>query len=288
MILIVSKLVWWKLSTPWAEQREQKTAYANAQLLDLVTCKEVVVSQATENEERIRLQRALDADQQDIRRICMAVFCSEVILLSVFTLISPLLLWIVYVADPTMERLFQLLIMIVILDEMTKAFLLYRGNAPIHEEYQRAKAKFCKVLGLQEDILFPPVFPWFRHQPQNVLEQENCTNDDSKDNGSTSEESMEAGKVLIANQVDCLGEDLTKSVEMSLRLPTPEACISLEGMSFGYTMVDGSTFHVVDNLNLSFSLGGHYAIMGETGAGKSTIFKVTISVWSMRVAARCP
>jgi len=259
------------LSSPWAEQREKKTAYANAQLLDLVTCKEVIVSQATENEERIRLQQALDADRHDIRRICLALFCSEFILVSVFTLIAPLLFIFVFIHTPTMERLFQILIIIVVLDEMTKAFLLYIGNGPIHEEYKRAKAKFCTVLALPEHILFPPEFPWLYHQPQDTTHHHS-----PKDIESTSEEYMEEGKIQISNEVDVLDEQLSKFVEMSLRSLEPKGSISLEGISFGYTTVDGSTFHVVDNLDLSFALGGRYAIMGETGAGKSTIFKVNI------------
>jgi len=276
----VSKLVWWKLSTPWAEQKEQKTAHADAQLLDLITCKEVILSQATEKEGSIRLQQALDADRQDIRRICVAVFCSEIILVSAFALFVPLLLWVVYVADPNMERLFQLLIMIVVSDEMTKAFLMYRSNVPIHEEYQRAKAKFRKILGVPEDILFPPDFPWLHHQPHIM------THNSPKDHGPTSDGLMEADKVVATNEAEFLDEELSKSVEMSLRSPASKDCISLEGISFGYTMVDGSTFYVVDNLSLSFDLGGHYAIMGETGAGKSTIFKVQMSFSFMCVAAR--
>ena len=41
-----------KLTSPWAEQREQKAAAVNAQLLDLVKCKEVILSHGKELEER--------------------------------------------------------------------------------------------------------------------------------------------------------------------------------------------------------------------------------------------
>jgi len=50
--------------------------------------------------------------------------------------------------------------------------------------------------------------------------------------------------------------------------------LCMQAISFGYKMADGTVFNVMDNLDLSFQLGHHYAIMGETGAGKSTIFKI--------------
>jgi len=66
MCTVVSKMVWRKLSSPWAEHREKNLAIANTQLIDSVICKEVIVSQATENEERLCVQKAIDDDRQEI------------------------------------------------------------------------------------------------------------------------------------------------------------------------------------------------------------------------------
>jgi len=266
MVSVVSEIVWFKLSTPWAEQRGKKLDFANAQLIDSVICKEVIVSQATENEERLRLQKAIDADRQEIRQICLATLCSEAIKVSVFSMVVPLVFLYVFLVDPTMDRLFQLLFLVIVLDEVTRAVMSLIENGPVREEYQCAKAKFCHVLGVEESILFPPDFPWLQ-----VSSKDEPAPSRPKDDDSTLSTDDSLTSSNVAAKVD---EELSQSVELILQNPSESDCINMTGISFGYTIDDGNVSHVVDNLSLSFALGGHYAIMGESGCGKSTIFKV--------------
>jgi len=272
MISIVSKMVWLKLSTPWAEQRERKLAFANAQLIDSVICKEVIVSQATENEERLRLQNAIDADRQEIQRICFATFCSDAITVSVFSLLVPFICLFIFFFDPTMARFFQLLFLVIGLDEVTRAFVTYLDNGHVREEYRRAKEKFCHVLGVEESILFPTDFPSLRFSSEHGPAPYISKDDDSSPR---TDDSLEGGKNLSDDSSGYGDVDISKSVELTLQNPSEIDCITLKGLSLGYTMEDGNVYHVIDHLNLSFALGGHYAIMGETGAGKSTVFKVS-------------
>jgi len=165
-----------------------------------------------------------------------------------------------------MERFFQLLFLVIGLDAVTRAFVTYLDNGPIHEEYERAKTKFCHVLGVEDNILFPPDFPW----PQ-FWSHDGPTRSLPKDDNST----PSTDDLLEDYSVSYVNKEIQKSVEVILRNPSEIDCISMTGMSFGYTLADGSISHVADNLNLSFTLGGRYTIMGEGGTGKSTIFKVS-------------
>jgi len=62
-------------------------------------------------------------------------------------------------------------------------------------------------------------------------------------------------------------------IEQKLEKPSKGNSIEFSGIEFCYPLQDNSSLRVLENLNLSFALHDHYAIMGETGAGKSTIFK---------------
>jgi len=275
LIVFVAALVWKKMSTPWSEQRELKAATANAQLLDLVNCKDVIRSHAKENIEGTALKMILDADHEDIKMLAWAKLVSEFVKYFTFTMVTPLLFVFVFFVDPTLERVFELFIILVVSDDMTRAYVQYLSKGPIDAEYNRAKNVFCRVLGVDEAALFPPTitFPrWFPSNKRSRIDIElglPHPNQSSYKGLNPDPSSAPAAQVLPQKVVNALR---TPSDKDSNKENSHNLC--MEAISFGYKMADGTMFNVMNNLNLSFQLGHHYAIMGETGAGKSTIFKI--------------
>jgi len=77
----------------------------------------------------------------------LAKIVSEFVKFFTFTMVTPLLFVFVFIVDPTLERVFVLLIILVVSDDMVRAYLEYLAKEPINEEYNRAKTVFCRVLG---------------------------------------------------------------------------------------------------------------------------------------------
>ena len=263
------------MSTPWSEQRELKAATANAQLLDLVNCKDVIRSHAKENIEETALKTVLDADHKEIHMLVWAKIVTEFVKTTTFFMVTPLLFVFVFIIDPTLERVFALLIIIVVWDDMTRAYLDILASEPINEEYDRAKNVFCRVLGVDEATLFPHTITlpqWClgnQRIPKDIELGLPRPNQMSYKSLNPDPSSAPAAQVLPPKVVNALR---TPSDKDSNKENGHSLC--MEGISFGYKMADGTMFNVMDNLDLTFQLGHHYAIMGETGAGKSTIFKI--------------
>ena len=70
--------------------------------------------------------------------------------------------------------------------------------------------------------------------------------------------------------------NLSNSISQALENPKGLGRLSLVDASFGYRKKSGESFEVVKKLNMSLNIGEHYAIMGETGVGKTTFLKVYI------------
>ena len=107
------------------------------------------------------------------------------------------------------------------------------------EEYQRAKQEFCHVLEMDEPDLFPKYFQWPKFE---------C-------DSSSSSAVLEPESNILMQHKD------------------GKSSIELANTTFGYTLQDDTTVRVIEKFCASFELGDRYAIMGETGCGKSTIFK---------------
>ena len=67
--MVGTRVMWNKLSTPWSQRREMKMANANARLMDLVVCKDVVLSHTMEEHERTKLQQAVYSDSEEINHL---------------------------------------------------------------------------------------------------------------------------------------------------------------------------------------------------------------------------
>lgn len=248
VIMLGTRIAWNKLSTPWSQQREIKMAKASARLMDLVACKDVVLSHTMEKKERLKLQQAVYSDKEELRHLFWAEAISKFIEYATFTFIMPSLFIYVKEIDLTMERVFQLLLIVVIQDEMVRAYLAFAETTQIMEEGNRAKQTFATVLHVDEDILFPSDFAvvksfFCRIFPRNSEEKEN--------------KELESSASFI--NINCPGK------------------FSLQNASMGYWRHDGSFNDVLKDINLDLAVGSHYAIMGETGAGKSTLFKVSLA-----------
>lgn len=272
VIVFATKLVWRKLSSPWDVQRENKTSAASSRLMDLVTCKEVVLSHTMELEERASLFEAVYSDEIDIRRLFWAKVISSAVKHSTFLLVMPFLFVYVNEVDLTMERVFQLLLVVVIQDEMVKAYLNVLRKWPIFEEYARAKGSFSRVLGVKEEELFPPDFATCSKK------KEISTPKDSEGNRPSRRRSSLANglsKLLTfgpnKSGVDPAHSDVLETLEQSGQ---HHQKLALQHCSLGYLRADNTLNLVIEDMSLDLAIGEHYALMGETGAGKSTLFKV--------------
>jgi len=288
VIFFVSTFIWRTLSRPYAQSQAQKEGKASAQLLDLVLCKEVVLTHGQEKEEQVLLHEAIDADKGELLGLARAHFASHFVETLTFTMIMPSLFVFVKEVDLTTDRVFQLLIVIVVLDETLRSYLEYSKRSTEKEEFKRAKAVMCNILNMEEEELFPPPFQWNK-----IL----CFAGWWKAN-SPVEEDPEGGKAMVSGHMDeideeasasttsipggsdedafgvhvCTMQAVTPKVHRALTNPK-EDNLSMEGVSFGYKSSDGGTYRVFNGLYLNLKLGVHYGVMGETGAGKSTIFK---------------
>lgn len=266
VIIFATLKTWNKLSSPWAEQREKKAFETNARLLDILTCKDVVLSHTMELEERKLLHEIIHSDSKEISRLCFAKLISGLIRNATFTMLLPMLFLYVYTEGQSLEEVFQLLIIITVMDEMVRSHLSYLRLVPSVEEYARAKKAFVGVLGLSETEIFPSAVSW------PCWFEQRCTKR-AGDLVKTSKESVKYNDSAKSNSDEECPEFFS-AVESKLVHPARNDVLSLEHVSLGYMRKDGSTNEVVKDLNLSFALGSHHALMGESGAGKSTVSKV--------------
>lgn len=262
LIFGVSGWIWNTLSTPYYENRMENSQKANSLLLDLIQCKDIVLIHAQERKEQERLRNIVKADQNDIKHLSRAKLVSDCFITGPFTMITPSIIMLVYKFDLSMERVFQLLILIVLLDEFMRAFLASTYHPPIETEYQRAKDTFCHVLGMEEEELFPREFIKLWPDP----EKQRCRQEmaDEKKARETRRSSLRE-----------LTKHISNFISKAFEAPQMEKCdkILLEDVSFGYKKKDGTTCTIIEHLNMELQVGEHYAIMGETGVGKSTLFK---------------
>ncbi|CAB9500510.1 Sublancin-168-processing and transport ATP-binding protein sunT [Seminavis robusta] len=289
VVFVVSFLIWNKLSTPWDSQREEKMAQANNLLVDVVLCKELVLTQANELEEQAKLRKLMEADREDIRHLAWAKFISAAIRVGTFTMITPSLFFVVYTWDLSMERVFQLLLIIVVTDEQMRAFLSFTDHGPLEEEFGRAKQEFCHVLGMTEEELFPADFDDWTICGGGKKKNEEVDESESKDDtrGELDLEvggfdSFRVGKASTIGKKQVSRRESLRQImadmssELSKHLNHPKKGVdklSLDAASFGYKDKEGNTFAIVQNLTTTLNMGEHYAVMGETGVGKSTFLK---------------
>ena len=284
VVFVGSDVIRTKMSTPWDEQRERKQAATNAHLTDLVLCKELIITNAQETNEFDLLKEKIKEDEEDIRRLSIAHLVSEFVECSTFFMFTPLLFLFVFTVDPTLERLFQMLVLIVITDEVVRSYLAYSKNRLIVEEYNRAQQDFCNVLGMSKDQIFPPdiVWPtWLSRATTNPGKKRNSgtqRTDDPTDFHLQSEypEEEEAYESYLLHESYCssafTGPNLAGNFFAAPSGGKTEKMV-LSNMALGYHTLEGRNFCAIDGLNLSLELGEHYSIMGESGAGKSTILK---------------
>lgn len=277
IIMLGTKFTWNKLSTPWAEQREDKMSAASARLMDLVTCKEVVLSHTTELDERASLFRAVYSDKIDIQHLFWAKTASGFLRYLTFSFVMPVLFVYVYEVDLTMERVFQVLLLIVIQDEMVRAYLSYSDHGPVNEEYARVKKTFARVLEISEEELFPPDFAWV------VSCAKTCSKMKGAETSTPSNETRP--RQFDSRRRSTLTKRLTSLLQFdperssgSLQGPTIDyrktfrqtgeyrKKLALDNVSLGYRRNDGSLHVVVEDMYLKLDIGEHYALMGETGA----------------------
>jgi len=262
IIILVSKGTYQRLSTPWAEQREEKVAEANSRLLDLVVCKDVVLSHTMELEEQRVLYDNIDADRQEIRRTFVARFVAQCFQNLTFTSMMPMIFLYVYIQYANLNRFFQLLIVIAVMDEMMRSYLALLQELPMLDEYKRAKRAFVVVMGVDESKLFP--FPWKICWRRNSAgKQAKCGIKEELEYDPTNSRYRTESQPLEV-----------ETIKAKLVNPAPNDKLTLKNVTLGYKIDDGSFKNVIENLNLSFEIGHSYALMGESGAGKSTILKV--------------
>ena len=72
MIFGVTVIVWNRLSSPYASQRETKKSQTNSYLLDLVSCRDVIITHTQEKHEQVKLQRKIVSDESEIKRLMWA------------------------------------------------------------------------------------------------------------------------------------------------------------------------------------------------------------------------
>ena len=54
--------------------------------------------------------------------------------------------------------------------------------------------------------------------------------------------------------------------------------IKVENLTIAYPMADGEVFRAIDNFSMTVSRGQIVGVVGESGAGKSTIGKATLGL----------
>jgi len=269
IIIVVSKGVYQCLSTPWAEMREKKVAEANSRLLDLILCKDVVLSHTMEVEEQRVLYETINDDRREIRRTFVARFVAQCFQNFTFTSMMPMIFLYVYVEDSNINRLFQLLTIITVMDEMMRSYLALLQELPILDEYKRAKRAFVFIMGVDESVLFP--FPWKVCWRQNLEEKraKDKVKTESKYDDPADPKYGTVSQLLEVETIDSKLADLA-----------PNSKLVMEDVTLGYKIENGSFKNVIKNLNLSFDIGHSYALMGESGTGKSTILKVSKGILS--------
>jgi ABC-type multidrug transport system fused ATPase/permease subunit len=254
--------IWWKLSTPWATHREIKVTQTNARLLDLLTCRDVVLSHTMELQEQDMLQAMMNSDRNEIHHLMRAKFGSQFVEYIFFTMLLPILFLYVRLTNLSMARVFQLLIVVVVLDEVLRAYLGFLKHGPPLQEYERAVKSLCEVLSMSREDLFPSEWAGLFGSSRTI----NCP-DEYRHRSSQ----VEPRESSVFNKT----RHFTTALENA---PQEEDLISLQNVSLGYPQQDGTTVSVVENLNLDLEVGGHYAIMGESGAGKSTLLKALMGL----------
>lgn len=207
------------------------------------------------------LQTMMDSDRNDILHLMRAKFCSHFVEYIFFTMLLPILFLYVRLTNLSMERVFQLLIVVVVLDEVLRAYLGFLKHGPPLQEYERAVTSLCEVLTMSREELFPSDWAGF------FCTTTNRTTTCSEPHKRPSDVEPRESSV-----------NKTQHFTMALDAPEHEDLISLRNVSLGYPQHDGTMVSVVENLNLDLEVGGHYAIMGESGAGKSTLLKALMGL----------
>lgn len=289
LIFVGCEVLRTRLSTPYAQQRETKVKATNELLLDLIVCREVVLTNAKEHDEQQLLREHLEADQGDAGPLFRANFVSEVVKVGTFYCLTPLLFLFVFLVDPTLQRVFQLLLIVVITDELLSAYLAYSNHLQKQEEYSRAKQEFCRVLNMDEAELFPPDFAWptfwgkqeQKHSGSITQEDGHNNNKIFKDTNTdlaplpqTADFETTGEDSFLGDEDDIEKQSGNKAIASASFLGTG-ATIELNNLSLAYTS-RGTAFNVFDSgdgLNMAFESQRHYAVMGETGAGKSSILR---------------
>mmetsp|Transcript_27381 Transcript_27381/g.31657 ORF Transcript_27381/g.31657 Transcript_27381/m.31657 type:complete len:674 (-) Transcript_27381:183-2204(-) len=264
IIVFGTKSLWKTMSVPWNLNRENKMAAVSKKLMDLVICKDTVLSHSMEKQERRNLLKQIYSDKEDIQHLFWAKGVTFFFQNFAFNFVMPSIFVCVYELDLTLTRVFQLILFIVIQDEMVRAYVASSKKVMIIEEYERAKDKFCRVLNMNKEELFPPDFDF-----------------------STSSKSSSKRKVHIApnemKQPDMTnGLEVTKNPIVCSKRSDDDDFMTMEenrqhvllcNASLGYWRKEGTFHSVVKNLDLKLDNGQHYALMGESGAGKSTLLK---------------
>lgn len=272
IIVFVSKISWNILSNPWSEQREEKMKKTNDRLLDLLSCKDTILAHTMENPERYILQENIESDKKETSCLFVAGVVENFIMVSTFTALTPMLFIYVVLFNLSIERVFQLLIIIVVTDEALRAYLSYLAGDRMAEEYTRAKKEFADMLRMDEDELFPADFSWSGCKSLGEGTRYNNDGDNPKvrmkdkhflsevQHGKESKHSLLQPAISSMNESTAVNSETVHSID-------------LVNISLGYTNNDGNVFHIRQDVNYTFPLGSRTALMGETGAGKSTLLK---------------
>ena len=361
IISVVSTLIWTTLSTPYTTNYETKLSKTNGRLIDLVTCYDVVLTHTTEYEERYQLRELIASDSHDLRKIVSARLCSELFRATTFTMLMPSVFLYVYLYDFTLERVFQLLIIMVIMDEIMRCYLCFFRHEQVTFEYNMAVRDICAILHTSAADAFPS--DWFTFWSSTcvafkalriTLASIITTARRSRRSSSSSSSSSKRRKIprttttttttLDAHADESMTDNTSRydiedgtircgcrsdenygcNEELSCRIPANNCIggkyrtnmeevfqrtlldtsytISLRDVCLGYdrtteiTSVDDGTTtassttsrsHIIDKLNLEFQVGTHYAILGESGTGKSTLLKALMGLLPTQDGTLC-
>jgi len=172
-----------------------------------------------------------------------------------------------------------------------RAYVQHLNEKPRVDEYRRAKQEFCHVLEMNEPELFPKTFKfkWPKFSRTKADEQHPSTATEIEYDSSSVSEPESAllhqkdAKFSRTKDDEQQPSTATETEYDSSSVPKPESAIlhqkdgntsiELTNTTFGYILPDDTTVCVIENFSASFELGDRYAIMGETGCGKSTIIK---------------
>eukprot|EP00039_Didymoeca_costata_P028902 m.22511 g.22511 ORF g.22511 m.22511 type:complete len:736 (+) comp7407_c0_seq1:72-2279(+) len=257
------------LTSKWEKIRVNKWNDTNACLADMLNSRDTVRGHGMETVEYKRLNHTMGMDGVELRKILAGIFVREGVLTVLFSVTAPL--WFAHsmAYDTTVDHVFRLLVAILLMDEAMRSFLALEILMQSRAAALHAQDMIKKKLGIDENETLDDTLETDKsdsstsvnfeneHKIQSLLsEARPGTMIATTNNGHFASKSLHCNKLCLGYRSH--GADMEDLDLMPDRKPKES---------------EHKNAVVFNNLLLDIRLGSRYALLGESGSGKSTFFK---------------